>query len=97
MEIMASKAERDSIKYMQAKFISKYVGSTLEGIVSGMTDYGLFIEIENTSCEGLVRLRDIPHDYYYYDESNFCVKGQHSSKIYRIGTKVVIKVEKVKI
>ena len=95
MEIMASKAERDSIKYMQAKFISKYVGSTLEGIVSGMTDYGLFIEVENTSCEGLVRLRDIPHDYYYYDESNFCVKGQHSSKIYRIGTKVVIKVEKV--
>ena len=95
MEIIASKAERDSIKYMQAKFISKYVGSTFEGIVSGMTDYALFIEVENTSCEGLVRLRDIPHDYYYYDESNFCVKGQYNSKIYRIGTKVVIKVEKV--
>lgn len=95
MEIIASKAERDSIKYMQVKFISKYVGYTLEGIISGMTDFGIFIEIQNTSCEGLVRLRDLPNDYYYYDDSNFCVVGQHTKKQYRIGNKVIVKIESI--
>ncbi len=95
MEIIASKAERDSIKYMQVKFISKYVGHTLEGIVSGLTDFGMFIEVQNTSCEGLIRLRDIPNDFYYYDEANFCIKGQQTNAIYRIGIKVIVKIESV--
>ena len=96
-EIKASKAERDSIKYMQAKYMSEKVGMTYEGIISGVTDFGIFVEVSNTGCEGLIKIRDIPGDYYFYDEDNYCLVGTNTSKIYQLGNKVKVKIRKVNI
>ena len=97
MEILASKAERDSIKYMQAIYISNFVGEKLEGIISGVTDFGIFVEVSNTTCEGLIRLKDIQGDFYTYDEKNFCIRGKQTGSVLRIGDKVNVKVRKVNI
>lgn len=97
MEIIASKAERDSIKYMQAVYISKFVGEKLEGIISGVTDFGIFVEVSNTTCEGLIRLKDIQGDFYTYDEKNYCISGKQTNSVLRIGDKVNVKVRKVNI
>jgi ribonuclease R len=97
MEIIASKAERDSIKYMQAVYISKFIGEKLEGIISGVTDFGIFVEVSNTTCEGLIRLKDIQGDFYTYDEKNYCIRGKQTNSVLRIGDKVNVKVRKVNI
>ena len=97
MEIKATKAERDSIKYMQAKYMKDYIGSTFEGIISGVTDFGMFVEVVNTGCEGLIRMRDIPGDYYHYDEDNYCLEGRKSGKVYQLGDMVKVKIRKVDI
>ena len=97
MEIIASKAERDSIKYMQAVYISKFVGEKLEGIISGVTDFGIFIEVSNTTCEGLIRLKDIQGDFYTYDEKKYCIRGKQTNSVLRIGDKVNVKVRNVNI
>ena len=97
MEIIASKAERDSIKYMQAVYISNFIGEKLEGIISGVTDFGIFVEVSNTTCEGLIRLKDIQGDFYTYDEKNFCIRGKQTGSVLRIGDKVNVKVRKVNI
>lgn len=97
MEIIASKAERDSIKYMQTVYISKFVGEKLDGIISGVTDFGIFVEVSNTNCEGLIRLKDIQSDFYTYDEQNYCIKGNQTNTVYRIGDKVNVKIRKVNI
>lgn len=97
MEIIASKAERDSIKFMQAVYISNFIGEKLEGIISGVTDFGIFVEVSNTTCEGLIRLKDIQGDYYTYDDKNYCIKGTNTGNQLRIGDKVNVKVRKVNI
>jgi len=97
MEIKATKAERDSIKYMQAKYMKEHIGSTFEGIISGVTDFGMFVEVVNTGCEGLIRMRDIPGDYYHYDEDNYCLEGRKSGKVYQLGDTVKVKIRKVDI
>lgn len=97
MEIIASKAERDSIKYMQAIYISNFVGEKLEGIISGVTDFGIFVEVSNTTCEGLIRLKDIQGDFYTYDEKNYCIRGKQTNSLLRIGDKVKVKIRKVNI
>ncbi len=97
MEIIASKAERASIKYMQAKYMSKQIGKTFDGIISGVTDFGIFIEIDNTGCEGLIRMRDIPGDFYVYKESEYCIVGSRSNKKYSLGGSVKIKIRRVDI
>ena len=96
-EIKASKAERDSIKYMQTKYMSERIGVTFEGIISSVTDFGMFVEITNTGCEGLIKMRDIPGDYYYFDEENYCLKGTNTEQIYQLGYTVKVKVRKVDI
>ena len=96
-EIKASKAERDSIKYMQAKYMSERIGITFEGIISSVTDFGMFVEITNTGCEGLIKIRDIPNDYYFYDDDNYCLEGTNTGKIYQLGDMVKVKVRKVDI
>ena len=77
-EIKATRAERESIKYMQAKFMNERVGMTFEGIISGVTNFGIFVEVTNTACEGLVKIKDIPGDYYFYDEVNYCLRGTNT-------------------
>ena len=81
-EIKATKAERDSIKYMQAKYMSEKVGMTFEGIISGVTDFGMFVEVTNTGCEGLIKMCDIPGDYFFFDEENYCLKGTNTCLLY---------------
>ena len=81
-EIIASKAERASIKYMQAKYMSSKIGEVFEGIISGVTDFGIFVEVNNTGCEGLIRMRDIPGDFYTFKEVDYCVQGHNTNKRY---------------
>lgn len=96
-EIKATKAERESIKYMQAKYMSERVGMTFEGIISAVTDFGMFIEVTNTGCEGLIKMRDIPGDYYLFDEDNYCLEGTNTGQIFQLGDPVKVKVRKVNI
>ena len=97
MEIIASKAERDSIKYMQTKYISQFVGHAFDGIISGVTDFGIFVEVKNTACEGLIKLKNIPGDFYIYDEKNYCVYGSQTKRTLTLGDSLKVKIRKVDI
>ena len=97
MEIIASKAERDSIKYMQTKYISQFVGHIFDGIISGVTDFGIFVEVKNTSCEGLIKLKNIPGDFYIYDEKNYCIYGNQTKRSFTLGDSLKVKIRKVDI
>ena len=92
-EILATKAERDSIKFMQVKYISKYIGSTQKGSISGVTDRGVFIELVESKCEGFVRIQDLPDDYYYYDAAQLKMIGQQTKKEYQLGDLVLVTIE----
>ena len=94
-EIIASKAERASIKYMQAKYMSSKIGEVFEGIISGVTDFGIFVEVNNTGCEGLIRMRDIPGDFYTFKEVDYCVQGHNTNKRYFLGDKLKVKIRNV--
>jgi len=95
MEKKAADAERASIKYKQAEFLQDQVGETYLGIVSGVTEWGMYVEIEENKCEGMVRLRDITDDFYALDEKNYAIIGQRKKKRYQLGDEVQIKVKKV--
>lgn len=95
MEKKAAEAERASIKYKQAEFLQDQVGVEYRGIVSGVTEWGMYVEIEENKCEGMVRLRDITDDFYTLDEKNFAIIGQRKKKVYQLGDEVQIKVKKV--
>ena len=92
MEELATKAERSSIKLMQVKYMSKRINEKFDAVVSGLNERGLFVEIKENKCEGLVRMKDIPNDYFIYDQRNTCVVGQHTHEEYCLGDEVVIKV-----
>jgi ribonuclease R/exosome complex exonuclease DIS3/RRP44 len=89
-EILATKAERDSIKFMQVKYISKHIGSTQKGSISGVTERGVFIELVESKCEGFVRIQDLPDDYYYYDAAQLKMIGQQTKKEYQLGDPVQV-------
>lgn len=93
-EKRAADAERASIKYKQVEFMSMAEHKLYEGIISGVTDFGIFIEIIETKCEGMVRLADMKDDYYEYDEKNFRVIGRRRKKVYRLGDKVSVWIKK---
>jgi ribonuclease R/exosome complex exonuclease DIS3/RRP44 len=92
MEELATKAERSSIKLMQVKYMSKRINEKFDAVVSGLNERGVFVEIKENKCEGLVRMKDIPNDYFIYDQRNTCVVGQHTHEEYCLGDEVVIKV-----
>jgi ribonuclease R len=94
-EKRASDAERASIKYKQVEYMSKRLGKIFEGVISGITEWGMYVEEIETKCEGLVRVRDIEDDYYVYNEKKLELVGQKKKKIYRLGGKVKIKVKAV--
>jgi ribonuclease R/exosome complex exonuclease DIS3/RRP44 len=94
-EKKAQKAERDSIKYMQCIFMSQFVGKVYKGIVTSVADYGLFVEIEETKCEGLVRLSEIGGDTYSADTANYCVVGFNTGQRIRLGDEVMVVVKSV--
>jgi len=95
MEKKAAEAERASIKYKQAEFLLEQIGVEYTGIVSGVTEWGMYVEIESNKCEGMVRLRDITDDFYTLDEKNYAIIGQRKKKVYQLGDEVQIKVKKV--
>lgn len=95
MEKRAAEAERASVKYKQVQYMMDKQGMKFDGIISGVTEWGLYVELEENKCEGMVRLRDIDDDFYVFDEDNFCIIGQMSDVKYQLGDKVRVKVKKV--
>lgn len=93
MEELASKAERDSIKYMQIKYMQDHKDTAFEGVISGVTEWGIYVEIKANKCEGMVRIRDIKDDYYIFDEKQYAVVGQSTKNIIQLGDEVVVKVK----
>ncbi|TYP99840.1 RNAse R [Tenacibaculum adriaticum] len=94
MEELAAKAERDSIKYMQVKYMQDHQNEEFPGVVSGVTEWGIYVEIISNKCEGMVRIRDIKDDYYIFDEKQYAIVGQASQNIIQLGDEVVVKVKK---
>ncbi|MFH1295915.1 MAG: ribonuclease R [Bacteroidota bacterium] len=95
MERKAIEAERMSVKYKQVEFMLDKVGQEFNGLISGVSKWGLFVEIIGTKCEGMVRLRDLEDDFYYLDEENFQVIGQRYGYQYKLGNKVRIRVKRI--
>ena len=95
MEQNAEQAERESIKLMQGEYISKHIGDEFEGIVSGIVQFGMFVEIMDILVEGMIRFRDIEGDYYEFDEKKHIAVGKRKHKVYHAGQKVKIKVIRV--
>jgi ribonuclease R len=94
-EKRASDAERASIKYKQVEYMSTRLGKTFDGVISGMTEWGMYVEEIETKCEGLVRVRDMQDDFYVFNEKKLELVGQKKKKKYRLGDRVKIKVKGV--
>jgi ribonuclease R len=94
-EVVAQKASRDSIKFKQAEFMSDKIGKVYRGVVTSVLNYGLFVEIKETMCEGLVRISEINGDTFTYDEKNYCIKGYNTGEVIRLGDEVTIIVKSV--
>lgn len=93
MEKLAAEAERASVKYKQVEFLIDRVGQVFDGVISGVSKWGLFVEIKENKCEGMVSLRDMEDDFYYLDEDNYCVTGQRYGTKYKLGDDVKISVK----
>ena len=94
MEQVAAAAERASIKYKQVEFMSARIGQEFEGKISGVTEFGIYVELDENNCEGMVPLRDLTGDYYEFDERNYCLVGRRTHRVYALGDKVRIRVER---
>lgn len=93
MEVLATSAERDSIKYMQVKFMQDHKGQEFAGVISGVTEWGIFVEIIENKCEGLVRIRDIKEDYYTFDEKQYALVGEVTKNVLQLGDEVIVTVK----
>ena len=93
MESLATNAERDSIKYMQVKYMQDHKDQEFLGVISGVTEWGIFVEIIENKCEGMVRIRDIKDDYYTFDEKQYALKGETSGKLLQLGDEIYVKVK----
>ena len=93
MENLATKAERDSIKYMQVKFMQDHQDEEFVGVISGVTEWGIYVEIVANKCEGMVRIREIKDDYYFFDEKQYALVGENSGNTYQLGDEVMIMVK----
>jgi ribonuclease R len=94
MEKLAADAERSSIKYKQVQFLTDKIGETFEGVISGVTEWGIFVEITENHCEGMVRIRDLRDDNYSFDEDNYCLRGRKYGKVLTLGDNVTIQVKR---
>ncbi|MGM5469121.1 ribonuclease R [Flavobacteriaceae bacterium LMO-SS05] len=93
MENLATKAERDSIKYMQIKFMQDHKDQEFTGVISGVTDWGIYVEIITNKCEGMVSVRDMTDDRYTFDETQYALVGKNTNTIYQLGDEVVVTVK----
>ena len=95
MEKQAEDMERQSVKYKQAEYLQDKIGQVFEGLVSGVSKWGLFVELKGNKCEGLVRYENLPGDYYYLDDDNFRVVGQDTGRVIQLGDEVWVRVKAV--
>ena len=93
MESLAANAERDSIKYMQIKFMQDHEDQEFVGVISGVTEWGIYVEIIENKCEGMVRIRDIKGDYYIFDDTEYAIVGERTKTTYQLGDEVVVMVK----
>jgi ribonuclease R len=94
MEKLAADAERASIKYKQVQYLTDKVGQEFDGIISGVTEWGIFVELIENHCEGMVRIRELRDDAYYFDEDNYCLRGRKFGKVLTLGDKVRIEIKR---
>jgi len=92
MEQRAVNAERASIKYKQVEFMQDKVGQIFTGVISGVTDWGIYVELDENKCEGMVSIKDLTGDFYFFDEKNYCISGMHTNKCYQLGAEVKVEV-----
>jgi ribonuclease R/exosome complex exonuclease DIS3/RRP44 len=93
MEALAAQAERDSVKYMQVKYMQDHKDQEFLGVISGVTEWGIYVEIIENKCEGMVRIREIKEDYYVFDEKQYALVGQVSKALLQLGDEVYVKVK----
>jgi ribonuclease R len=93
MENLATKAERDSIKYMQIKFMQDHKDEDFVGVISGVTDWGIYVEIISNKCEGMVSVRDMKEDHYAFDQELYAMVGRNNKIMYQLGDEVVVRVK----
>jgi ribonuclease R len=91
-EVKAADAERASRKFKQVEYMSERVGQTFDGIISGVTEWGLYIEEKETRCEGMARIKDLGDDFFRFDRPNFALVGDRTKKRYRLGDPIKFKV-----
>ena len=94
-EDLATKAERSSIKFMQVKFMSSKLNKRFVGTISGIMERGIFVEIKENKCEGFIKTKDIPNDYFIFKEKDYLMFGRHTKEEYRLGDEVLVKVKGV--
>jgi ribonuclease R len=94
MERLATEAERASIKYKQVEFMSDKIGRVFEGVISGVTEWGIYVEIIENQCEGMIHIRELAEDYFEYNEENYCIRGRHTGKEYTLGDRLEVEVVK---
>ncbi|MCR4764750.1 MAG: ribonuclease R [Bacteroidaceae bacterium] len=92
MEEIAAQAERASIKYKQVEFMKDKIGQVFEGVISGINEWGIYVELNDSKCEGMVPMRELDDDYYEFDEKNYCLRGRRNHNIYQLGDVMKIKV-----
>ncbi len=92
MEQLASNAERASIKYKQVEFMAAYIGEVFDGVISGITEWGVYVELVANKCEGMIPIRDLDDDYYTFDDKNYCLVGRRYHKRYQLGDEITVKV-----
>ncbi|MDE6338579.1 MAG: RNB domain-containing ribonuclease, partial [Muribaculaceae bacterium] len=92
MEQLAANAERASIRYKQVEFMQDRLGEIYDGVISGVTEWGFYVELNDSMCEGLVPIRDLADDYYDYDEKNYCLTGRKHGNKYTLGDEVKVQV-----
>jgi ribonuclease R len=96
-EILAQEAERESVKVKQAQFMEGKLGEEYDGVISGVTGFGIFVEIPEFLIEGLVHVRDLSNDYFIHDPARFRLVGQNTKKIFRLGDAVRVRVSRVSV
>lgn len=94
MEQVAANAERSSIKYKQVEFMADKIGQEFVGTISGVTQWGFYVELDDSKCEGLVSMTELDDDYYEFDDKNYCIAGRHHHRIYQLGDQVKVRVAK---
>jgi len=93
MENLATKAERDSIKYMQIRFMEDHKNQEFLGVISGVTDWGIYVEIIENKCEGMVSVRDMKDDHYAFDQDHYAMVGRNTKTMYQLGDEVIVRVK----